>query len=239
MKRVLVTGGGSGLGRGIARHFSAAGMQVTIAGRRADALAQTNHDHTMTCVQADITCEADVTALCATPFDIVVANAGMGTPSLLVDTPLELWEQTLSVNLTGVFLTFRESLKRMAEGGRLIAIASTAGLKGGSNISTYAASKHSVVGLVRSVAHEVAGQNITCNAVCPGFVSTDMADAAVAGVASRLNLSTEQATARVTSGNPLKRMIDIDEVVAAVAFLASPEASMINGHTLSVSGGEI
>jgi NAD(P)-dependent dehydrogenase (short-subunit alcohol dehydrogenase family) len=239
MTRVLVTGGGSGIGRGIAQHFAAEGADVTITGRRADALAQTDQGHGMTCVQADVANEAQVIALFDRSFDIVVANAGIGTAGKVVDTSLDEWERIQRVNLTGTFLTFREALKGMQPGGRLIAVASTAGLQGGPNIAPYVASKHGVIGLVRAVAQEVARKEITCNAVCPGFVDTDMADAAVKGVSERFGISEEDAAARITSGNPMRRMIRVDEVVAAVAFLASKGASSVNGHTLSVSGGEI
>lgn len=239
MTRVLVTGGGSGIGRGIAQHFAREGAQVTITGRRAEALAETDQGFGMTCVQADVAREDHVIALFENPYDIVVANAGVGTAGKLVDTSLEEWERIIRINLTGTFLTFREALKGMQPGGRLIAVASTAGLQGGPNIAPYVSSKHGVIGLVRAVAREVARKGITCNAVCPGFVDTDMADAAVKGVAQRFGLSEEEAAARITSGNPMRRMISVDEVVAAVAFLASPGASSVNGHTMSVSGGEI
>jgi len=180
-----------------------------------------------------------VKSLFATPFDVVVANAGSGTGMRVVDTPLEVWNNTLAVNLTGVFLTFREALKGMQPGGRLIAIASTASLKGGGNIAAYSAAKHGVLGLVRSLAVEVARTGVTCNAVCPGFVDTDMGQAAVDGVMKRMDVPREKAEKLVVGGNPMRRMITPDEVVAAVDFLASPGSSMVNGHALSVSGGEI
>jgi NAD(P)-dependent dehydrogenase (short-subunit alcohol dehydrogenase family) len=143
------------------------------------------------------------------------------------------------VNLTGTFLTFRAALAGMGPGGRLIAIASTASLKGGPRIAAYAAAKHGVLGLVRSVALEVARSGITCNAVCPGFVDTPMGQAAVDAVQDRFGLDRAAALAQVVADNPMKRMIDPAEVVAAALFLASPGASMVNGHALSVSGGEI
>lgn len=239
MRQVLVTGGGSGVGRAIAQSFAESGDAVTIAGRRMEALQETDGGRGMTCRTLDVTDETSVQALFETPYDVVIANAGSGQAIRVADMPLEVWNETLAVNLTGVFLTFREALRKMEAGGRLIAIASTASLKGGGNISAYAAAKHGVLGLVRSLAIEVARDDITCNAVCPGFVDTAMAEAAVTGVMKRLDVPREKAEKLVVSGNPMRRMIAPDEVVAAVRFLASPEASMVNGHALSVSGGEI
>ncbi|WP_341234661.1 SDR family NAD(P)-dependent oxidoreductase [uncultured Sulfitobacter sp.] len=239
MVRVLVTGGGSGIGRAIARHFAQDGADVTIAGRRMDALEETNAGRGMTCRALDVTNEVSVQALFDAPYDIVIANAGAGKPSKLRDMTLADWQSTLDVNLTGTFLTFRAALAGMQAGGRLIAIASTAGLQGGPNISAYVAAKHGVLGLVRALAKEVARDGITCNAVCPGFVDTDMGQTAVTNVMTRFDIPREKAEKMVVGGNPMRRMITTDEVVAAVAFLASPGASMVNGHALSVSGGEI
>ena len=157
----------------------------------------------------------------------------------LVDLSLEDWNDTLNVTLTGVFLTFRAALPGIGPGGRLIAIGSIASLKGGANISAYVAAKHGVLGLVRSVAHEVAGQGITCNAVCPGFVDTDLTAQARNGVAARYGISTEEAEAKLVASNPVRRLISVDEVVGAVLYLAGPSAAMVNGHALSLSGGEI
>ncbi|AXI47105.1 3-hydroxyacyl-CoA dehydrogenase [Sulfitobacter sp. SK012] len=239
MRQVLITGGGSGIGRATARAFSDAGDAVTITGRREEALRETDGGRGMTCVTGDVTNEADVAAWFAQPFDVVIANAGAGTPTKLRDMSLEQWNDTLSVNLTGTFLTFRAAVQEMQTGGRLIAIASTASLQGGPNISAYVAAKHGVLGLVRALAQEVARSGITCNAVCPGFVDTDMGAAAVDAVSKRFSISADDAEARIVSGNPMRRMIRTEEVVAAVQFLASEGASMVNGHALSVSGGEI
>ena len=239
MRRVLVTGGGSGIGRAIARDFADAGDHVTISGRRAEALEETDGGRGMECRVADVTDEAQVAALFETPFDVVVANAGVAPAKPLAVTPLDEWEYVLKVNMTGVFLTFREALKGMQPGGRLIAMASVASLQGGATIAPYVTSKHGVLGLVRSLALEVAQQGITCNAVCPGFVETDMAEGAVKNVMRSMDVDRDRAVSMITARNPMKRMITPDEVVAAVRFLASADATMINGHALSVSGGEI
>ena len=238
-RRVLVTGGGSGIGRALARGFAEAGDRVVISGRQIDALRETDDGRGMECRVADVTDEAQVDALFDAPFDVVIANAGGGVAGNIRRTTLDQWNQTLAVNLTGTFLTFRAALRGMGAGGRLIAIASTASLKGGPNIPAYAAAKHGVLGLVRSVALDVAGRGITCNAICPGFVDTPLGQGAVDAVQARFNLTREAALAEVVSDNPMKRMIDPAEVVAAAIFLASPGASMVNGHALSVSGGEV
>jgi len=239
VRRVLVTGGGSGIGRAVARAFAGAGDAVTIAGRRREALEETADGFGIEVREADVTDEGQVAALFDAPFDVVVANAGAGKAARLKDTSLEMWNDTLAVNLTGVFLTFRAAYPAMGPGGRLIALASTASLKGGPAVAAYSAAKHGVLGLVRSLALEVAKSGITVNAVCPGYVDTPMAEAAVAGLMARQGISEAEAVAKVTGGNPMGRLISTDEVVAAVMFLASPGASMVNGHALSVSGGEI
>ena len=239
MRQVLVTGGGSGIGRAVAQDFAAKGDKVTIAGRRMEMLEETNASGDMRCLQVDVTDEASVNALFDQPYDVVVANAGAGYGIPVKDMPTKIWDDTIAVNLTGVFYTFRAALQDMQPGGRLIAMASIASLKGGGNLAAYAAAKHGVLGLVRSVAVEVAKTGITCNAVCPGFVDTDMAAGAVKNTMKHMNVDQATAEKMLVSNNPMRRMITCDEVVAAVRFLASPEASMINGHDLAVSGGEI
>lgn len=239
MRQVLVTGGGSGIGRDIARHFAKEGDAVTIAGRRMDALQETAQGYDMRCLTADVTDEASVKSLFETPYDVVIANAGAAQWTMLEDMSLEEWNRIQSVTLAGVFLTFREGLRGMSAGGRLIAVASTASLQGGVGLAAYSAAKHGVLGLMRSTAKEVARRGITCNAVCPAFVETEMAEQAVQSLMVRLNCDHDIAVKAITSPNPMRRMIDPSEVTSAVAYLASPGASSVNGHALSISGGEI
>jgi len=239
MRQVLVTGGGTGIGRAIAHGFLAQGDAVTIAGRRLEPLQEAAGDSGIAIKQVDVTDETQVQALFSTPYDVVIANAGAGTAAKVVDTSLADWQATLDVNLTGVFLTFREALRGMGNGGRLIAIASTAALQGGSNICAYSASKHGVLGLVRSAAIEVAKSGITCNAICPGFVDTEMAENAAKGVMKKFSVTEEKAMAMIVANNPMARLITPGEVADTAVFLASAGAASINGHALSVSGGEI
>lgn len=246
MRRVLVTGGGTGIGKAIAHAFSAKGDDVTIAGRRKAALLEACQGTSISHRIADVTVEAQVDALFDKPFDVVIANAGGGQPGTLTDTSLADWNAVVAVNLTGTFLTFRAALKAMEawgearqSGGRLIAIASTAALKGSAAVPAYTAAKHGVLGLVRAVALDVARSGITCNAICPGFVETELTEAAIDGLMQRLNVDREAAAHKITATNPMRRLIDPGEVAATAVFLASPAAAAINGHALSVSGGEI
>ncbi len=239
MRRVLVTGGGSGIGRSIAQHFCKNDDSVTIVGRRMDALEETANGFDMQCVACDVTDESQVEAVFKQPFDVVVSNAGMGKAGKISDMSLADWNQTLAVNLTGTFLTFRAALQQMQSGGRLIALASIVSLKGNAMVPAYVAAKHGVLGLVRSIALDVATKGITCNAICPGFTETEMAETAIAGLMQGKGLSREEATSILVAGNPARRMIKPEEIAAAAWFLASTEAASINGHALSVSGGEI
>ncbi|KIC16301.1 SDR family NAD(P)-dependent oxidoreductase [Leisingera sp. ANG-DT] len=239
-RRVLVTGGGTGIGKAIAHVFAADGCHVTIAGRRREPLEVAAEGQGLEIRVADVTDEAQVEALFATPYDVVVANAGTGVAARIEDVELEEWQRTLTVNMTGTFLTFRAALRAgMEPGGRLIAIASTASLQGGAQIPAYAASKHGVLGLVRSVAQSVAKRGITCNAICPGFVDTEMAESAITGLMARHGIPREKALKMVVGGNPMQRLIAPEEVAATAVFLASEGAASVNGHAMSVSGGEI
>jgi NAD(P)-dependent dehydrogenase (short-subunit alcohol dehydrogenase family) len=239
MRRVLITGGGTGIGRALAHAFAEAGDAVTITGRRMAPLEEAASGHDITPHVADVTSETDMAALFNTPFDVVIANAGAGQPARLVDLSLEDWQTTLDVNLTGTFLTFRAALRAgLPDHARLIAIASTASLKGNAMVPAYTAAKHGVLGLVRSVALDIAKTTATCNAICPGFVDTDIAETAITGLMEGMDLTRGKATQMLVSGNPQRRLIAVEEVAEAALYLASRGAASVNGHALSVSGGE-
>ncbi|WP_010627210.1 SDR family NAD(P)-dependent oxidoreductase [Halomonas sp. KM-1] len=240
-KRAVITGGGSGIGADMALAFAEAGAKVTITGRRIaalDALAE-RHPNIATAV-ADVTREADMVALFERlgEVDIVIANAGAAESAPLARTGLDQWQRMLDVNLTGVFLTLREGLKRVRDGGRLIAVASTAGLKGYPYVAPYCAAKHGVVGLVRALAQEVAGRDITVNALCPGFTETPLLEESIATIVAKTGQTAEQARAHLQSTNPSGRLIQPAEVTATALWLCGPHSSAIHGQAISISGGE-
>ena len=189
---------------------------------------------------ADVTDEAGVKALFAQagPCDIVIANAGAADSAPFGRTTLEQWNAMLAVNLTGTFLTFREGLAQMPGWGRLIAIASTAGLKGYGCVAPYAAAKHGVVGLVRSLAQEVARKPLTVNAICPGFLDTDMTDRSVATIVAKTGMSESEARETLARTNPQGRLIRPAEVTAAALWLCAPGSEGVNGQAIAISGGE-
>ncbi|MEZ5779764.1 MAG: SDR family NAD(P)-dependent oxidoreductase [Paracoccaceae bacterium] len=240
-KRVLITGGGTGTGADLARGFSEAGADVFVAGRRAGPLraVAVRHDRIQS-VTADVTDEASVAAMfkASGPVDIVIANAGAADSAPFAKTSLAQWNAMLAVNLTGVFLTFREGLKQMGPDGRLIAVASVAGLRGLAYTAGYTAAKHGVIGVVRSVALEVAKKGITCNAICPGFIDTEMTERTIANIVEKTGRTREDALATLTATNPQGRLIRPDEVTAAALWLASDLAGAVNGQAIVLNGGE-
>ena len=239
-RRVLVTGGGTGLGRDLARGFAQAGAEVVIAGRRAEPLETTAAATGARWVQADVTDPGSVGAMfdAAGPCDIVVANAGAAESAPLSRVTFDDWNAMLAVNLTGVFLSFQEGLRRMGSWGRLIAVASTAGLRGHAYVAPYAAAKHGVVGLVRSLALEVARKGITANALCPGFLDTEMTDRSVANLMEKTGRSEAEAREALAALNPQKRLIAPAEVTAAALWLCGPGSEGVNGQANAIDGGE-
>jgi NAD(P)-dependent dehydrogenase (short-subunit alcohol dehydrogenase family) len=241
-KRVLITGGGSGAGENLALGFAAAGAEVVIAGRRLDALQSVAAKAKgIRCVQADVTDEASVKRMFAEAgaVDIVIANAGAADSAVMAKTSLDQWNAMLAVNLTGVFLTFREGLNQFQGWGRLVAVASTAGLKGYAKVAPYAAAKHGVIGMCRSLALEVARKPITVNAICPGFLDTPMTDHSVQVIAEKTGKTLAEARAALEGLNPQNRLFQPAEVTAAALFLCGAGSEGINGQCITIAGGEV
>lgn len=241
-KSAFVTGGGSGVGAAIALHLAQAGAQVTICGRRLAPLQAVAAQHeNISATVADITDEGVISAAIAAAMpDIVVANAGASESAPFVKTELETFERMMSVNVTGTFLTLREGAKAMKDKpwGRLIAIASTAGIKGYPYVAPYAAAKHGVVGMVKSVALELARKGITVNAICPGFLDTEMTERSIANIVEKTGRTPQEARASLEATNPMHRLVPPQDVAATVLWLCAEGSDMVTGQSISVSGGE-
>jgi NAD(P)-dependent dehydrogenase (short-subunit alcohol dehydrogenase family) len=224
---VVVTGGKKGIGKAVAERFSAAGDRVEAAG----------HD------DLDVTDEDAVTAFFEQvgPVDVLVNNAGVASSTPLRRASLEDWNAHLNVNATGAFLCTRAVLGGMIErgSGRIVTVASVAGLVGARFTGAYTASKHAAIGLMRATAAEVAGTGVTANAVCPIWVRTDMTRRAVERIVQATDRDEEQAEAELAAMAPLGRLLEPEEVAFAVEFFAAPEAAAINGQTLVLDGGGI
>lgn len=254
-RHALVTGGGRGIGAAIARRLLSHGASVTLLGRdvatlaaTADTLAEAVVSPAMLCtVAADIS-QADSVAAAfadaagkAGPIDLLINNAGQARSAPFGKTDLALWQSMLEINLTGTFLCTQAALPHMlANGwGRIINVASAAGLVGYGYVSAYCAAKHGVIGLTRALALETASSGVTVNAVCPGYTETDIVRDAVANIVRKTGRTEAQARAELAKGNPQGRLVQPDEVADAVAWLCQPSASAITGQSIAVAGGEV
>jgi NAD(P)-dependent dehydrogenase (short-subunit alcohol dehydrogenase family) len=248
-RHALVTGGGTGIGAAIAEALSAAGASVSLAGRRQaplDAVAAKLPK--AVAIVADITREDDCAAMVEAarkahgPLDLVIANAGAAESAPAAKIDAAHWERMIGVNLTGAFLTVKAALPdvtRKGSEGRIVFVASTAGLKGYPYVAAYCAAKHGVVGLTRALAAEFAPRGVTVNAVCPGYTETALLDNAAATIAAKTGRSAETAKSELARANPQGRLIAPGEVADTVLWLCSPAARSITGQAISISGGEI
>ena len=246
-RHALVTGGGTGIGAAIATTLARAGALVTICGRRQQPLQTiAEGDSNIRAMTADVTDETSVAKLyqqaeaAGEPIDIVVANAGMAESAPAHRTSLDLWTRTLNVNLTGAFLTVKPALAGMRERGRgrIVFIASTAGLKGYAYVAPYVAAKHGVVGLARALAVETAATGITVNAVCPGFTDTPMLNESIRHIVETTKRNEANVRADLAERNAQGRLIQPNEVADVVLWLCSDAAAAVTGQAIAISGGE-
>jgi NAD(P)-dependent dehydrogenase (short-subunit alcohol dehydrogenase family) len=246
-KHALVTGAGSGIGASVATTLACAGARVTIVGRRRDALERTAAcSANMSVVVADVTDGDSIAKLYKQAetarghFDIVVANAGIVESAPAEKITPALWSKTLDVNLTGAFFSVKPALAgmRTRRWGRVVFIASTAGLKGYAYVAAYVAAKHGVVGLARALAVETAKDGITVNAVCPGYAETPLFEQAVRLIAVKTGCSEMEARSTLAASNPQGRIIAPQEIANAVLWLCAVESAAVTGQAISVSGGE-
>ena len=249
-RHALITGGGTGIGAAIAVALSAAGAAVSLVGRRAAPLEEVAANLDRACaIVADVTREDDTATMVEAaraahgPIDILVANAGAAESAPIGRLDLTHWQRMLGVNLTGAFLSAKAALpdltRKGAGGGRIVLMASTAGLKGYPYVAAYCAAKHGVVGLARALAVELAAAGVTVNAVCPGFTETPLLEASLANIAAKTGRSRGEAQAELKRLNPQGRFVKPEEVADTVLWLCTPAAQAVTGQAISVSGGEV
>jgi NAD(P)-dependent dehydrogenase (short-subunit alcohol dehydrogenase family) len=250
-RHALVTGASRGIGAAIAAALAADGVRLSLVGRDATRLAavsaQLGGADRAVPVVADITQASSVREAFATarrqlgPVHILVNNAGQAASAKFTDTDETLWNRLLGVNLTGTYLCTREAIADMLQAGfgRVVNIASIAGLRGAAYISAYVASKHAVIGLTRALALEYATRNITVNAVCPGYADTDLVRQAIDNIKAKTGRSETDALAALVATNPQRRLIAPAEVSNAVLWLCRPGTESVTGQSIVIAGGEV
>jgi 3-hydroxybutyrate dehydrogenase len=252
-RHAVVTGGGRGIGAAIAAELARLGARLTLMGRDGVALARgakaLSRDFAtdVTAVPCDVTDAAAVADAFAVARErlgdaqILVNNAGQAEAAPFGGLALELWQRMLAVNLTGAYLCIRQVLPAMlaASDGRVVNVASTAGLRGYSRMVAYCAAKHGLVGLTRALAIEIAKRGVTVNAVCPGYTDTDMAKKAVENLVAARGVTPEDALQMLTRANPRGTLTRPAEVANAVGWLCSPDAGAVTGQAIVVAGGEV
>ena len=248
-QHALVTGAGQGIGEAIARQLLAQGARVTVLGRRTEPLQKLVAEHSQQCqmVLADVADESQVKTAFSQAvqaqgaINILVNNAGQASSAPFMKMDAAHWQQMLNVNLTGTMLCIQQVLPAMAAAGygRIVNVASTAGLVGYAYVAGYVAAKHGVVGLTRALALELAQKGITVNAVCPGYTETDIVKTSIERVVAKTGRTAEEAMAEFVKANPQKRLVQPQEVADAVLWLCGKGASAITGQSIAVAGGEV
>jgi len=240
-KRVLITGAGRGIGAAIAQEMADAGHYVILSSRTAAEIEPLAARLKGEAIVADMASPENIANLTekAGPIDILVNNAGTAISNPLHKISLEQWNHLLQLNLTGVMLCTQACMPNMLKNkwGRIINVASVAGLSAQKYLTAYSATKHAVIGLTRALADEVGSKGVTVNAVCPGFVDTPMVQNSIENIIKTTGRSREEAIASMTTHNPQGRLIESEEVAYAVAFLAHERARGINGTALVIDGG--
>lgn len=246
-KTALVTGGGKGIGRVIAEALAREGATVWVAGRGASDLEATATAIGGHALVMDVGARASVNAglaaleAAAATIDLLINNAGIAESAPLAETTDELWDRTMAINVTGAFQLCRALVPKMIERGfgRVINVASNAGITGYAYTTAYCASKHAMVGMTRALAVEIARSNVTVNAICPGWVATAMADRAIANIARATGRPSNKAREALAAMSPQKRLIEPEEVAHAVLALCADAARGIHGQAIPIDGGQV
>ena len=245
-KHALVTGGGTGIGLVIARALANEGALVTITGRRQEVLDDVSGDgvHGLAMDvrdEADIIDRTEAAVAARGPIQICVANAGIAEGRALHKMDLEFWRNMMATNLDGAFLTIRESLKSMikTDWGRVITVASIAGLRGLPGAPCYTASKHGLIGLTRALSEDYLKTKITFNALCPAYVDTPIVANNTLNIAKRTGMSEAEAQALMVKTNRHKRLIQPEEIAASALWLVRPGSESVNGQAIEIAGGQM